>query len=190
MLPDKEEANVPVCEGRVGDTPVRVLRDTGCSSIVVKEDLVPEEDKLKEYATLILADGTVRIFQRAMVDVYTPYLCGRVKAFCMKTPVYDLIIGNVEGVRNVDAPDPHWDAERCAVTTRRQAKTEGQTIPLKVAEEVDLAVINPEKLKELQGFSTGLIWEVMWRVSAGHATYASAPSARAEYQKFPFRRCH
>ena len=150
VLPDKEEANVPVCEGRVGDTPVRVLRDTGCSSIVVKEDLVPEEDKLKEYATLILADGTVRIFQRAMVDVYTPYLCGRVKAFCMKTPVYDLIIGNVEGVRNVDAPDPHWDAERCAVTTRRQAKTEGQTIPLKVAEEVDLAVINPEKLKELQ----------------------------------------
>ena len=150
VLPDKEEANVPVCEGRVGDAPVRVLRDTGCSSIVVKEDLVPEEDKLKEYATLILADGTVRIFQRAMVDVYTPYLCGRVKAFCMKTPVYDLIIGNVEGVRNVDAPDPHWDAERCAVTTRRQAKTEGQTIPLKVAEEVDLAVINPEKLKELQ----------------------------------------
>ena len=68
----------------------------------------------------------------------------------MKTPVYDLIIGNVEGVRNADAPDPHWDAERCAVTTRRQDKTEGQTIPLKVAEEVDLAVINPEKLKELQ----------------------------------------
>ena len=29
VLPDKEEANVPVCEGRVGDTPVRVLRDTG-----------------------------------------------------------------------------------------------------------------------------------------------------------------
>ena len=40
VLPDKEEANVPVFEGRVGDTPVRVLRDTGCSSSVVKEDLV------------------------------------------------------------------------------------------------------------------------------------------------------
>ena len=119
--PDKEEANVPVCEGRVGDTPVRVLRDTGCSSIVVKGDLVPEEDKLKEYATLILADGTVRIFQRAMADVYTLYLCGRVKAFRMKTPLYDLIIGNVEGAGNADAPDPHWVAERCAVTTRRQA---------------------------------------------------------------------
>ena len=65
----------------------------------------------------------------------------------MKTPVYDLIIGNVEGARNADAPDPHWDTERCAVTTRRLAKTEGQTIPLKVAEEVDLAI---EKLKELQ----------------------------------------
>ena len=68
----------------------------------------------------------------------------------MKTPVYDLIIGNVEGARNADAPDPHWDAERCAVTTRRQAKIEGQTTPLNVADEVDMAVINPEKLKELQ----------------------------------------
>ena len=105
---------------------------------------------MREYATLILADGTVRIFQRAMVDVCTPYLCGGVKAFCMKTPVYDLILGNVEGARNADASDPYWDAERCAVTTRRQAKIEGQTIPLKVAEEEDLAVINPEKLKELQ----------------------------------------
>ena len=64
--------------------------------------------------------------------------------------MYDLIIGNVEGARNADAPDPHWDAERCAVTTRRQAKIEGQAIPLKVAKEVDMAVINPEKLKELQ----------------------------------------
>ena len=72
VLPDKEEANVPVCEGRIGDASVRVLQDTGCSSIVVKEDLVPEEDNLREYATLILADGTVRIFQRAMVDVQGP----------------------------------------------------------------------------------------------------------------------
>ena len=63
VLPDKEETNMPVCEGRVGDAPVRVLRDTGCSSIVVKEDLVPEEDKLREYASLILADGTVRKFR-------------------------------------------------------------------------------------------------------------------------------
>ena len=62
VLPKEEEANVPDCEGRVEDAPVRVLRDTGCSSIVVKEDLVPEEDKFEEYATLILADGTVRIF--------------------------------------------------------------------------------------------------------------------------------
>ena len=116
------------------------LQDTGCSSIVVKGDLVPEEDKLREYAALILADGTVRNFQRAMVDVYIPYLCGPVKAFCMKTPVYDLIIGNVEGARNADAPDPLWDAERCAVRTRRQAKTEGQNIPLKVADEVDVKV--------------------------------------------------
>ena len=64
----------------------------------------------------------------------------------------------MEGARNADAPDPHWDAERCAVTTRRQAKTEGQTILLKVAKEVNLAVINPEKLKELQEADPTLHW--------------------------------
>ena len=36
------------------------------------------------------------------------------------------------------------------MTTRLQFKIEGETISLKVADEVDLAVINPEKLKELQ----------------------------------------
>ena len=45
-------------------------------------------------------------------------------------------------------------------------------------------------LSRIQAVFYCLIWEVMWRVSAGHATYASAPSARAEYQQFPFRRCH
>ena len=39
VLPDKTEANVPVCEGRVGDAPVRVLRDTGCNSIWSKRIL-------------------------------------------------------------------------------------------------------------------------------------------------------
>ena len=31
---------MPVVKGRVGEKPVDVLRDTGCSGIVVKKDLV------------------------------------------------------------------------------------------------------------------------------------------------------
>ena len=69
--------------------------------------------KLEEYTTLILADGTVKIFQRAMVDVSTPYFSGRLKALCMRTPVYDLVIGIITGARNAHDPDLLWKRGAC-----------------------------------------------------------------------------
>ncbi|RUS91501.1 hypothetical protein EGW08_000722 [Elysia chlorotica] len=149
-LPEEEVTNMPVTKGYVDNHPVKGLRDTGCSSAIVREDLVPEENRLEEYTTLILADGTVRNTQRAMVYVDTPYFSGQRRALCMKTPVYDLIIGNIEGARSADDPDPYWKPEACAVMTRGQAKTEGHTTPLKVAEKVNMSIIDRDKLVELQ----------------------------------------
>nr|KAG5689620.1 hypothetical protein BaRGS_035243 [Batillaria attramentaria] len=99
-------SNIAVPETEVTNMPVKVLRDTGCSSVIVREDLVAEDQKLQEWTTLILADGTVRIIPLAKVNVSTPYLTGEVKALCVKTPVYDLIIGNVKGARDAEDPDP------------------------------------------------------------------------------------
>ncbi|KAK7484344.1 hypothetical protein BaRGS_00024469 [Batillaria attramentaria] len=141
---------MPVVAGLVGDSPVKVLRDTGCSSVIVREDLVAEDQKLQEWTTLILADGTVRIIPLAKVSVSTPYLTGEVKALCVKTPVYDLIIGNVKGARDAEDPDPEWRPETCAVTTRSQARKSDQTIPLKVASSPEAAVVDRAKLVELQ----------------------------------------
>jgi transposase InsO family protein len=68
----------------------------------------------------------------------------------MKTPVYDLIIGNVDGARNAEDPDPKWRPETCAVTTRSQEKKSHETIPLKVADNTEAAVVNKDKMVELQ----------------------------------------
>lgn len=137
---------MPVAQGKLADREVSVLRDTGCSVVIVREDLVRDEDLTGETSPVYLADGTIRKLPEAQIEVQTPYYSGRVNALCMKTPLYDLILGNINGVRAPDDPiasptqeeippdtikpqvmyEPHPDdsAERevAAAVTRAQSK--------------------------------------------------------------------
>lgn len=77
----------------------------------------------------------------------------------MREPVYDLIIGNISGVRNQSEPNPQWcrreNRENCreilqAVQTQGQkAKEEKGLKKLNVTDLVDLE-ITVNKMKELQ----------------------------------------
>ncbi|XP_037521061.1 uncharacterized protein LOC119397715 [Rhipicephalus sanguineus] len=99
---------LPVLTGLVGGQEVRVLRDTGCNTVVVKTSLVNDDDFIGTSAPVYLLDRSVRMLREAWVDVDTPYYTGRLKAKCLDNPIYDLILGNVEGVRTADDPDVHW----------------------------------------------------------------------------------
>lgn len=94
-----QRSNMPVSTGKVGDMKVSVLRDTGCSSVVVKSEFVKQNDYTGEKRCYVLIDGTVRKVPVANIDVDTPYFSGVVKALVMKNPVYDLILGNISGVK-------------------------------------------------------------------------------------------
>ena len=76
---------MPVCIGMIGDQNVSVLRDTGCSTVVVKRDLVNEDQMTGGTETCILIDGTVRKTPVAEIEIETPYYSGRVKAVCGKS---------------------------------------------------------------------------------------------------------
>ena len=97
-----------VVKGRVGEKPVDVLRDTGCSGIVVKRDLVSEDQFTGDFNVMLLIDNTARKVPIAKIDVDTPYLKGQVEAQCLPDAVYHLIIGNVPDARAADDPDPGW----------------------------------------------------------------------------------
>ena len=56
----------------------------------------------------ILANGTVRTFPVADVEVDTLYNTGKVEVLCMENPVHDLVLGNIKGVRSADNPDEKW----------------------------------------------------------------------------------
>ena len=146
-------SKMPVVKGRVGEKSVDVLRDTGCRGIVVKRDLVSEDQFTGDFHVLLLIDNTARKVPIAKTDVDTPHLKGQVGAQCLPDAVYDLIVGNVPGARAADYPDPCWQdhvEEACAVTTRSHAKKAGEHIPLKVPSTNESPVVDREKLKQTQ----------------------------------------
>ena len=122
-------SQMPVVKGRVGERSVDVLRDTGCSGIVVKRDLVSEDQFTGDFNVMLLIDNTARKVPIAKIDIDTSYLKGQVEAQCLPDAVYDLIVGNVPGARATDDPDQSWQGlaqEACAMTTRSQAKKAGE----------------------------------------------------------------
>ena len=140
---------MPVVKGRVGEKTVDVLRDTGCSGVVVKKDLVGEDQFTGDFNVMLLIDNTARKMPIARVYVDTPYLKGHVEAQCLSDRIYDLIIGNVPNARDAQNPDPSWQ-EASAVTTRSQAEKKDERMPLKVPSSRESPIVDREKLKQMQ----------------------------------------
>lgn len=99
---------MPVSQGMVGNTLVDVLRDSGCSTTVVRRSLVSNSQLTGEYKMCVLIDGTIRKVPVAIIEVNSPYYVGKIDALCMINPVYDLIMGNIPGVRDPSQPDTSW----------------------------------------------------------------------------------
>ncbi|XP_021371318.1 uncharacterized protein LOC110461908 [Mizuhopecten yessoensis] len=160
-----ETTEMPVVQGFVGIHPVSVLRDSGCERSIVKTCLVGDEDLTSEMETCVLANGQKLIVHIAYPVVDTPYFKGRVRAWCMDAPVYDLILGNVKGVRKPYDPDNTWKRDEVldalAVQTRtRKQKEEKPYRPLKVPSVKDIG--SPTDIKSAQEGDDSLkkLWEL------------------------------
>ena len=161
---------MPVCEGKLNGKIVSVLRDSGCTTAVVRKTLVGEDQFSAEKQTCVLIDGTVREFPVARIRIDSPYFCGETDALCMVNPVYDVIIGNIQGARSSFDQDKNWDSQESlpftdtdechAVETRGQkAKKEKPTVPLTVTS--PLAEVSPSDFLKSQKDDPSLehFWE-------------------------------
>ncbi|PIK46695.1 hypothetical protein BSL78_16433 [Apostichopus japonicus] len=79
---------------------VSVLRDTGCTTVVARRKFVDPSKFTGANKRCVLLDGTVRDVSVAVIAVDTPFYQGEVEALVMESPLYDLILGNINGVRN------------------------------------------------------------------------------------------
>ena len=134
---NKLPPNMPVSKGFVGDKVVDVLRDTGCSGVVVKKALVKQKQYTGNIQCCAFIDGSVHTFPIALD---TPYYKGHTCAVVIENPLYLLIIGNISGV---DGSSLSFDSSKVhkekvsvaqAVVTRGQKQRQviSKTKPLKV----------------------------------------------------------
>ena len=143
-----------VVQGRVGNKVVSVLRDSGCSTVCVNKALVkPDQLTGQTKVCRFLAKSKVEA-PEALIDIDTPFLKQKgVRALCLDSPVYDLVIGDVEGARCKCDPDPTWRLEEVVgvTTTRAQANhSRRANNPLKVHTSSGDIDVTPEVLKKLQ----------------------------------------
>ena len=150
MLGWDVDKQLKVTNGIVGHQVVQTLRDSGCSTVCVSKDLVTKDQYTGEEQTCIFLNGTSIKAPIAMIHIDTPYLKGTVKALCLDSPAYDLVIGDVPNARCKCDPDVNWGREECAnVITRSQKKVKPLN-PLKVLINDKEVEVTPQSLKKMQ----------------------------------------
>ena len=87
-IPLLSNACVEPLTGVRSKMPVDVLRGTGCSGIVVKKDLVSEDQYTGEFNVMLLINSTARKVPIAKIGVDTPYLKGQVEAQCLPDSIF------------------------------------------------------------------------------------------------------
>ena len=186
-----ESTSMPVTEGRLGEVKISVLRDTGCSGVVVRKCLIDADQLTGVEQTCMLADGSKIKVPIAEVIIDTPYYIGKTEAWCMESPIYDLIIGNINGAREPNSPDPEWTVN--AVQTRQQVRNQSKPYSsLKVPEAIE--DINPKDIiAEQQNDSTlrklySLAEEGKTITSRGDASVSYLKKNDILYRKFQSRK--
>jgi len=139
------EKSLNVVQGRIGDQVVSCLRDTGCTTGVIRSSLVKPSDFTGRRKCFRMLDGTLRQADTAMIHLESPIFSGCLECLCVVSPICDVIVGNVPGATGVDTTESAAGGVRDehvnAVTTRSQAKTQGRAPkPLKVPVLSDLHV--------------------------------------------------
>ncbi|KAL1444103.1 hypothetical protein MTO96_045672, partial [Rhipicephalus appendiculatus] len=72
-----------------------------------------------------LIDGSIRVLPEAKIEVETPYFSGKVNALCTTTPLFDLIIGNIDGARGPDDPECLGEDPKIEPSSTQEPRREG-----------------------------------------------------------------
>ena len=85
-------------KGWMGDQEITVLRDTGCTGVMIRAELVNPSQYTGRNQRLMSITSRMEEFPVAWIQIDTPVFVGQVHALCLPNPICDLIIGNIPGV--------------------------------------------------------------------------------------------
>ena len=90
-------SRLPTAIGTVNGKEVRVLRDTGCTGVVVRRSLVSDGQMLNKQSGVTLINNYNQRCPMARINIDCPFFRGSTDALCIDDPAHDLVIGNIEG---------------------------------------------------------------------------------------------
>ena len=159
-----DRLQLPITEGYVGDKKVKVLRDTGCTGVVVRRSLVDESQLNGVSSDVRLIDDTLRTFPTAVIEVNCPFFTGKTTALCMDNPIHDLIIGNVNGSKLPDMTHFAASVMTRAQSKKQDVKVQKMKVPGKIGE------VTKEEFKVAQG-SDPKLQNIRMSVRTGKQTH-------------------
>ena len=95
-------SRLPTAIGTVNGKEVRVLRDTGCTGVVVRRSLVSDGQMLNKQSGVTLINNYKQRCPMARINIDCPFFRGTTDALCIDDPAHDLVIGNIEGSKFPD----------------------------------------------------------------------------------------
>lgn len=135
-------------KGIMGEKMINVLRDTGCTGVIVKHSLVFPELLTGKVHTCVMVDRSTLQLPEAKVSLDTPYFKGDTIALCMENPLVDVIMGNIPGERDAQDPDINW-VPILAVQTRATKQSEQLKSSLRTPSIIERD-ISSQQIKEAQ----------------------------------------
>ena len=93
---------MPTAVGTVNGKEVRVLRDTGCTAVVVRRSLVSDGQMLNKQSGVTLINNYNQRCPMARINIDCPFFRGSTDALCIDDPAHDLVIGNISGSKFPD----------------------------------------------------------------------------------------
>ena len=95
-------SRLPTAISTVNGKEVRVLRDTGCTGVVVRRSLVSDGQMLTKQSGVTLINNYKQSCPKARITINCPFFRGTTDALCIDDSAHDLVIGNIEGSKFPD----------------------------------------------------------------------------------------
>ena len=123
-----ETESIPLCVGKVNGIKCSTTRDTGCTTVGIKETLITDKDRTGNVFECITFNGDIHTYDEAKVHIATPYFTGCVRCCILKNPpTAELIIGNIIGVEdNPESSIPWTPSEQESRYRDKERKIKGR----------------------------------------------------------------
>ena len=155
-------SRLPTAIGTVNGKKIRVLRDTGCTGVVVRRSLVSDGQMLNKQSGVTLINNYKQRCPMARINIDSPYFRGSTDALCIDDPAHDLVIGNIEGSKFPDIT--HFSS---GVVSQKRSKKSRKNTKVKVA---DKFIRQNRQELVLKQASDAKLADIRRRVESGSVT--------------------